>query len=412
MAGWLSELEKGYAERKPVRNVDKTVIISATRTAIGKFGGALKDSVPGQLGAVVVREVIGRAGIKGEEVDEVIMGNVLAGGHGMNIARQTAIYAGLPNDTPAYSVNKVCGSGLKSVVLGAQAISLGDDSIVVAGGVESMSSSMYALRKARWGIKMGNDQVVDTMVSDGLWDVFNNIHMGETAEILAERYTITRQEQDEFAVKSQNKAEAAIKAGRFKDEIVPVSLPQQKGTPNVFDTDEFPRFGTNIETLSKLKPAFKKDGTVTAGNASGINDGAAAVLLMSEKTAQEKGLKPLATIISYGYCAVPPEIMGIGPVCATKIALEKAGLTLDQVDLIEENEAFAAQSIAVDRELHLKPERVNVNGGAIALGHPIGASGTRILVTLLHEMVKRDSKTGLATLCIGGGQGVALLVSR
>lgn len=392
--------------------VDRTVIISATRTAIGKFGGALKDSSPGRLGAVVLKEVIRRAEIKPEDVDEVILGNVLAGGHGMNIARQAAIWAGFPNDTPAYSVNKVCGSGLKSVVLGSQAISLGDDNIVVAGGVESMSTSMYALRKARWGIKMGNDQVIDTMVSDGLWDVFNDIHMGGTAEILAERYIITRQEQDEFSVRSQNKAEAAIKAGRFKDEIVPVSVPQQKGAPSVFEVDEFPRFGTNIEALSKLKPAFKKDGTVTAGNASGINDGAAAVLLMSEKTAQEKGLKPLATIMSYGYCAVPPEIMGIGPVCATKIALEKAGLTLDQVDLIEENEAFAAQSIAVDRDLHWKPERVNVNGGAIALGHPIGASGARILVTLIHEMVKRDSKTGLATLCIGGGQGIALLVNR
>ena len=392
--------------------VGRTVIVSATRTAIGKFGGALKDSSPGQLGAVVVKDVLGRAKIMPDEVDEVIMGNVLSGGHGMNIARQAAIWAGLPNDTPAYSVNKVCGSGLKSVVLGAQAISLGDDSIVVAGGVESMSTSMYALRKARWGMKMGNDQVVDTMISDGLWDVFNDIHMGGTAEILAERYKITRQEQDEFSVRSQNKAEVAIKAGRFKEEIVPVSIPQSKGAPSVFDTDEFPRFGTNIESLSKLKPAFKKDGTVTAGNASGINDGAAAVLLMSEEKARERGLKPLATIMSYGYCAVPPEIMGIGPVCATKIALEKAGLTLDQVDLIEENEAFAAQSIAVDRELRCKPERVNVNGGAIALGHPIGASGTRILVTLLHEMVRRGSKTGLATLCIGGGQGISLLVSR
>jgi acetyl-CoA C-acetyltransferase len=390
----------------------KTVIVSATRTAIGKFGGTLKDVIPGRLGAIVVGDAVKRVGVKPSEVDEVIMGNVLSGGHGMNIARQSALWAGFPNEVPAYCVNKVCGSGLKSVLLGTQAIALGDDDIVVAGGVESMSTSMYALSKARWGMRMGNQEATDMMIRDGLWDIFNDIHMGVTAENLAERYKITRQEQDEFSVKSQNKAEAAIKAGKFKDEIIPVSLPQHKGEPVVFDTDEFPRFGTTIEGLSKLKPAFKKDGTVTAGNASGINDGAAAVVLMSEEIAKEKGLRPMATVLSYAHCAVPPEIMGIGPVCATKKALERSGLKLDDIELIEENEAFAAQSIAVDKELHMKAERINVNGGAIALGHPIGASGARILVTLLHEMVKRDVHRGLATLCIGGGQGIAVVVVR
>jgi acetyl-CoA C-acetyltransferase len=395
-----------------VNELGKAVIVSATRTAIGKFGGALADVAPGRLGAVVVKDAIGRVGVEPREVDEVIMGNVLSGGHGMNIARQSALWAGLPNEVPAYCVNKVCGSGLKAVLLGAQAISLGDDKVVVAGGVESMSTAMYALPKARWGMRMGQQEVTDMMVRDGLWDVFNDVHMGETAEILAERFGISRTEQDEFAVKSQNKSEAAIKAGRFKDEIVPVSVPQHKGEPISFDTDEFPRFGTNLESLSKLRPAFRKTGTVTAGNASGINDGAAAVVLMSEEKANEMSLKPLATVISYAYCGVPPEIMGIGPVCATKKAVEKAGLGLADIDLIEENEAFAAQSIAVDRELKWDPSKVNVNGGAIALGHPIGASGARILVTLLHEMVKRDSRKGLATMCIGGGQGIALVVGR
>lgn len=390
--------------------VKKAVIVSAARTAIGKFGGSLKELAPGSLGAVVLKDVVKRANVEPKEVNEVIMGCVLQGAHGMNVARQASIYAGYPVETPAYCCNKVCGSGLKSVLLGAQAIMLGDDDTVVAGGIESMSTAMYALRKARWGMRMGNDEAIDTMVNDGLWDIFNNIHMGVTSEILAEKYRITRQEQDEFSAHSQNKAEAAIKAGRFEDEIVPVMIPQPKGDPVKFDTDEFPRFGTTVETLSKLKPAFKKDGTVTAGNSSGINDGAAAVLLMSEEKAKEHGLRPLAEIVSYGYCAVPPEIMGIGPVCAVNIALKKAGMTLDQMDLIEENEAFAAQSIAVDRELHFEKGRLNVNGGAIALGHPIGASGTRILVTLLHEMRRRGSRYGLASLCIGGGMGISLIV--
>jgi acetyl-CoA C-acetyltransferase len=390
----------------------QVAIVSGARTAIGKFGGMLKDLDPGHLGAVVLKEVAQRANVPPAEVDEVIMGNVLAGGHGMNVSRQSALWAGYPVTVPAYVVNKVCGSGLKAVLMGAQAIMLGDDNIVVAGGVESMSTSMYALRNARWGLRMGNGEAIDMMVNDGLWDVFNDIHMGMTAEALADKYKISRQEQDALAAQSQNRAEAAIKAGKFKDEIVPVTVPQHKGPPAVFDTDEFPRFGTTPEILSKLKPAFKKDGTVTAGNSSGINDGASAVVLMSEEKVKEKGVDPLGWIVSYGYCAVPPEIMGIGPVCATKTALKKAGLGLDDIDLVEENEAFAAQSIAVDREMHWNQDVTNVNGGAIALGHPIGCSGNRILVTLLHEMKKRNIEHGLATLCIGGGMGIALVVRR
>ncbi|MCX9012659.1 MAG: acetyl-CoA C-acetyltransferase [Candidatus Methanoperedens sp.] len=392
--------------------MNKVVIVSATRTAIGKFGGSLKDIGPGQLGSVVVKDVLKRVNFDPGEVDEVIMGSVLTGGQGMNVARQSSIWGGLPIKVPAYTVNKVCGSSLKSVILGAQAVMLGDDNVVLAGGTESMSTSRYALPKARWGIRMGNDEITDTMIYDGLWDIFNNIHMGVTAENLAEKYSISREEQDEFAAKSQNKAEAAIKAGKFKEEIVPVPVPQPKGEPLIFDTDEFPRFGTTKETLSKLKPAFKKNGTVTAGNASGVNDGAAAVLLMSEEKAKEKGLSPMATVVSYGYCGVPPEIMGMGPVCASSTALSRADLTTDDIDLIEENEAFAAQSIAVDRELRWDLNKVNVNGGAIALGHPIGASGTRILVSLLYEMKRRDSTYGLATMCIGGGMGIAMVVKR
>lgn len=392
--------------------MNKAVIVSATRTAVGKFGGSLKDVTPSQLGSVVLKETIKRADVEPDEINEVIMGNVLSGGQGMNIARQAAIMAGFPVKMPCYCVNKVCGSGLKSVVLGAQSIVLGDENIVLAGGVESMSTAMYALKKARWGMRMGNDEVLDMMIYDGLWDIFNNIHMGMTAENVAEKHNISREDQDEFAAKSQNKAEAAIKAGKFKDEIVPVSVPQPKGEPALFDTDEFPRFGTTKEILAKLKPAFKKEGTVTAGNASGINDGAAAVLLMSEDKAKDKGLETLATIESYGFCGVPPEIMGMGPVCATGKVLERAGLTLDEIDLIEVNEAFAAQSIAVSRELGWDMDRVNVNGGAIALGHPIGASGTRILVTLLYELMRRKGTYGLATLCIGGGMGIAMLIRR
>lgn len=392
-----------------MRNV---VIASACRTAVGKFGGSLKELTPGQLGSVVLKDALKRAGVKSSEIDEVIMGNVLSAGHGQNVARQAAMAAGIPVEVSSYCVNKVCGSGLKSVILGAQAIMLEDADAVLAGGMESMSQAPYVLKKARWGARMGNDELVDLMIHDGLWDIFNNYHMGVTAENVAQKFGISREEQDEFSAKSQNKAEAAIKAGRFKEEIVPVALTQPKGEPVLFDTDEFPRFGTTKDALAKLKPAFKKDGTVTAGNASGINDGAACVLLMSEEKAREKGIEPLATIKSYGIAGVPPEIMGTGPIGASKKALHRAGLSAKDLDLVEANEAFAAQSIAVNRELGLAPDIVNVNGGAIALGHPIGASGARILVTLLYELKRRNGTHGLATLCIGGGQGVALVVKR
>ncbi len=392
--------------------MNNVVIVSATRTAVGKFGGNLKDFSPGQLGSAVLKDALKRVNVEPGEVEEVVMGNVLSAGHGQNVARQAAIGAGIPEEVPSFCVNKVCGSGLKSVVLGAQAIMLGDADVVLAGGIESMSMAPYALKKNRWGAKMGNDEVVDLMIYDGLWDVFGNYHMGITAENVAEKYDVTREEQDEFSAKSQNKAESAIKAGKFKEEIAPTVIPQPKGEPVLFDMDEFPRFGTTKEILAKLKPAFKKDGTVTAGNASGINDGAAAVLLMSEEKAKDKGLKPLATIQSYGLCGVPPELMGLGPICATKKAIERAGIAASKLDLIELNEAFASQSIAVTRELGLNPDKVNVNGGAIALGHPIGASGTRILVTLLHELRRSKGTYGLATLCIGGGQGIAMVVKR
>ncbi|MCZ7359973.1 MAG: acetyl-CoA C-acetyltransferase [Candidatus Methanoperedens sp.] len=392
--------------------MNNVVIVSATRTAVGKFGGSLKDFSPGQLGSVVLKDALKRANIEQSEVEEVVMGNVLSAGHGQNVARQAAIGAGIPKEVPSFCVNKVCGSGLKSVVLGAQSIMLGDADVVLAGGMESMSMAPYALKKNRWGAKMGNDEVVDLMIYDGLWDVFGNYHMGITAENVAEKYGVTRQDQDEFSANSQNKAEAAIKAGKFKEEIVPIAIPQPKGEPVLFDTDEFPRFGTTKENLAKLKPAFKKDGTVTAGNASGINDGAACVLLMSEEKAKEKGLTPLATIKSYGFCGVPPETMGMGPVCATRKAIERADIATGKLDVIELNEAFASQSIAVSGELGLNPDRVNVNGGAIALGHPIGASGARILVTLLNELTRRKGTYGLATLCIGGGQGIAMVVKR
>jgi len=392
--------------------MNNVVIVSATRTAVGKFGGSLKDFSPGQLGSVVLKDALKRANIEQSEVEEVVMGNVLSAGHGQNVARQAAIGAGIPKEVPSFCVNKVCGSGLKSVVLGAQSIMLGDADVVLAGGMESMSMAPYALKKNRWGAKMGNDEVVDLMIYDGLWDVFGNYHMGITAENVAEKYGVTRQDQDEFSANSQNKAEAAIKAGKFKEEIVPIAIPQPKGEPVLFDTDEFPRFGTTKENLAKLKPAFKKDGSVTAGNASGINDGAACVLLMSEEKAKEKGLTPLATIKSYGFCGVPPETMGMGPVCATRKAIERAGIATGKLDVIELNEAFASQSIAVSGELGLNPDKVNVNGGAIALGHPIGASGTRILVTLLNELTRRKGTYGLATLCIGGGQGIAMVVKR
>jgi len=392
--------------------MNNVVIVSAVRTAIGKFGGSLKDTSPVQLGSVVLKETMKRAGLAGSEVSEVIMGNVLSAGHGQNIARQAAMSAGVPIEVSAFGVNKVCGSGLKSVILGAQAIMLGDADIILAGGIESMSTSPYALRKARWGAKMGNDELVDLMIYDGLWDIFNNYHMGVTAENVAAKFGISRDEQDDFSAKSQNKAEAAIKGGKFKDEIVPVLIPQPKGEPIQFEIDEFPRFGTTKEALAKLKPAFKKDGTVTAGNASGINDGAAAVLLMSEERAKQKGLEVLATIKGYATTGVAPDVMGTGPINASKKALQRANLSAGQLDVIEANEAFAAQAIAVNREMGWNLDRVNVNGGAIALGHPIGASGARILVTLIHELRRRKATNGLATLWIGGGMGAAIVIKR
>ncbi len=392
--------------------MQEVVIVSATRTAIGKFGGALKDIPPGKLGAEVLKDALTRGKVEAGDVDEVIMGNVLSGGQGMNVARQCSIWAGLPVSVPAFSVNKVCGSGLKSVALGAQSIMLGDNKIVLAGGTESMSSAMFALPHARWGMKMGNGETVDTMISDGLWDVFNQMHMGMTAENLAEKYGISREEQDRFAMQSQNKAEKAIKSNLFKDEIVPINVPAPKGDPVIFDTDEFPRFGSNMEGLAKLKPAFKKNGTVTAGNASGVNDGAAAVLLMSREAAEGRGIKPMATIEGFSSCALEPAIMGVGAACAARSVLSRTELAMSDIDLVEENEAFAAQSIAVDRELGWDAHKINVNGGAVALGHPIGASGTRILVTLLYEMERRSAEYGLATLCIGGGQGIAMVLRR
>lgn len=390
----------------------EVVIVSAVRTAIGAFGGGLKDVAAVDLGATVLKEAINRAGIKGEQVQEVIMGNVLQAGLGQNVARQAVIKAGLPNEVPAFTLNKVCGSGLRAVSLACQMIKAGDADVIVAGGMESMSKAPYILQTARWGQRMGNGQMVDTMINDGLWDAFNNYHMGITAENIAEQWGLTREEQDAFALASQEKAEKAIKEGRFKDEIVPVLIPQRKGEPKVFDTDEYPKLGTTLESLAKLKPAFKKDGTVTAGNASGINDGAAALVIMSADKAKELGITPLAKITSYGSAGLEPSIMGYGPFHSTKVALEKANLTIEDIDLIEANEAFASQSLAVGKDLKFDMEKVNVNGGAIALGHPIGASGARILVTLLHEMNKRDAKKGLATLCIGGGMGTALIVER
>lgn len=390
----------------------EVVIVSAVRTPIGAFGGSFKDVSAVKLGAVVVKEALARANVKPELVDEVIFGSVLQAGLGQNVARQVAIAAGIPNEVPSMTINKVCGSGLKTVILGAQAIMTGDADIIVAGGTENMSMAPYLLPNARWGYRMGDGAIIDYMVHDGLTDIFNNYHMGITAENIAEQWNITREEQDKFALESQQRAERAIKEGRFKDEIVPVEVPQKKGDPIIVDTDEHPRFGTTLEALAKLKPAFKKDGTVTAGNASGINDGAAAVVLMSKEKAEELGIKPLVTIVSYASAGVDPKIMGYGPVPASQKALAKANMTIEDIDLVEANEAFAAQALAVMKGLGLDPEKTNVNGGAIALGHPIGCSGTRILVTLIHEMIKRDAKTGLATLCIGGGQGTALIVKR
>ena len=389
------------------------VIASACRTAIGTFGGTLKDVPAAELGAIVVKEAVKRAGIKPEMVDEVIFGNVLQAGLGQNIARQVTLKAGLPIETTAMTINIVCGSGLKSVALAANQILAGESQIVVCGGTENMSAAPYAIPSARWGARMNNSKMIDVMVNDGLWDAFNQYHMGITAENVAEKYGITREMQDEFAVASQSKAEAAIKAGKFKDEIVPVVIHGKKGD-TVFDTDEHPKFGTTLEKVAKLKPAFKRDGgTVTAANASGINDSAAALVVMSKEKADELGIKPLATIVSYATGGVDPSIMGVGPVPAVTKAMARANMTVDDFDLIEANEAFAAQSLAVAQDLKFDMSKVNVNGGAIALGHPIGASGARILVTLLYEMQKReDAHTGLATLCIGGGQGQALIVKK
>ncbi len=388
------------------------VIVSAARTPIGSFGGTLKDTKAVTLGGIACKGAIERAGIDPAIIDEVLLGNVLQGGLGQNVARQVAFAAGVPKEVPAMTINKVCGSGLRAIGLAASIIRAGDAEVILAGGTESMSMSNYAMPAARWGARMGDSKIVDMMTNDGLTDAYNNYHMGVTAENICEQWGLTREELDAFAANSQQKAEAAVTAGRFKDEIVPVVISSKKGDI-VFDTDEYPKFGTTVESLGKLRPAFKKEGgMVTAGNASGINDSAAAVIVMSKEKAEELGLTPLCTIKSYASAGVDPKIMGIGPVPASQKALEIAGLTIDDMDLIEANEAFAAQSVAVGKDLGIDPAKLNVNGGAIALGHPIGASGCRIFVTLLHEMMKRDSKYGLATLCIGGGMGTSLIIER
>ncbi|MGF6694669.1 acetyl-CoA C-acetyltransferase [Metapseudomonas resinovorans] len=388
------------------------VIVAATRTAIGSFQGALANIPAPELGAAVIRQLLAQTSLDGAEVDEVILGQVLTAGSGQNPARQAAILAGLPHAVPAMTLNKVCGSGLKALHLAAQAIRCGDAEVIIAGGQENMSLAPYVMPGARTGLRMGHAKLVDTMIQDGLWDAFNDYHMGITAENLVEKYGISREAQDAFAAASQQKAVAAIEGGRFVDEITPILIPQRKGDPVAFATDEQPRAGTTAEALAKLKPAFKKDGSVTAGNASSLNDGAAAVLLMSAAKAKALGLPVLARIASYANAGVDPAIMGIAPVSATRRCLEKAGWNLADLDLIEANEAFAAQALSVGQELGWDAGKVNVNGGAIALGHPIGASGCRVLVSLLHEMIKRDAKKGLATLCIGGGQGVALAIER
>jgi acetyl-CoA C-acetyltransferase len=388
------------------------VIAGALRTAIGKFGGTLAKTPAPELGATVIRALLERTGVAPEAISEVILGQVLTAGSGQNPARQASIRAGLPHAVPAMTINKVCGSGLKAVMLAAQAIRCGDADIVVAGGQENMSASPHVLPGSRDGFRMGDAKLVDTMIVDGLWDVYNQYHMGTTAENVAKKYEISRRQQDEFAVASQNKAEAAQKAGRFKDEIVPVMIPQRKGDPVAFAQDEFPKAGTTIESVAGLKPAFAKDGSVTAANASGLNDGAAAMLVMTAERAKSLGLAPLARIHAYASSGVDPAIMGMGPVPASRRCLEKAGWTPAQLDLMEINEAFAAQACAVNKEMGWDTSKINVNGGAIALGHPIGASGARVLVTLLHEMARRNARKGLASLCIGGGMGVALAVER
>jgi len=392
--------------------MEQVAIVGAVRTPVGSFGRSLTGISAVQLGVIALKEVFRRYALEPSQVDEVILGNVLQAGQSQNPARQVSIHAGIPHEVPAYTVNKVCASGMKSVFLGAQAIMLGDAEVIVSGGIENMSQAPYASLTARWGCRMGDAKLVDLMVLDGLSDAFHGYHMGNTAENVAVKFGISREDQDRFALSSQQKAEAAIKAGRFKDEIVPVEIPQKRGKPILFDTDEHPRFGTTLEALAKLPPAFKPDGTVTAGNASGINDGAAIILLMSARKADSLGLKPLAIIRSFASSGVDPAIMGIGPVRAGQKALAKAGWTVRDLNLIEANEAFAAQSVAVNREMGWDLSKVNVNGGAVALGHPIGASGARILTTLLYEMAKRGAKKGLATLCIGGGQGSAICVER
>jgi len=391
--------------------MNDVVIVAALRTAIGKFGGTLAKTPAPDLGAHVIKELLERTGVPGEQISEVILGQVLAAGAGQNPARQASIKAGVPHMTPSLTINKVCGSGLKATHLAAQAIKAGDADCVIAGGQENMSAAPHALFGARDGIRMGDGKLIDTMIVDGLWDVYNQYHMGVTAENVAAKWDVSRQDQDEFAAASQQKTEAAQKAGKFNDEIAPFTISTRKGDV-VFDTDEFPRHGTTAESLGSLKPAFQKDGTVTAGNASGINDGAAAVMMMSATKAKELGLEPIARIKAYSSAGVDPSIMGTGPIPASRLCLKKAGWSVDDLDLLEINEAFAAQAIAVNRDMGWDVSKVNVNGGAIALGHPIGASGCRVLVSLLHEMVRRDAKKGLASLCIGGGMGVALAVER
>ncbi|MBU6492729.1 MAG: acetyl-CoA C-acetyltransferase [Burkholderiales bacterium] len=388
------------------------VIVSAARSAVGKFGGSLAKVPAPEIGAQVVRAVLERAGLAPEQISEVILGQVLTGGSGQNVARQASIKAGLPSAVPAMTINKVCGSGLKAVMLAANAIQAGDADIVVAGGQENMSAAPHVLPGSRDGFRMGDAKLIDTMIVDGLWDVYNQYHMGITAENVAKEYGITREAQDRLAVESQNRAEAAQKAGRFAEEIVPIAIPQRKGDPVLFEQDEYIRHGATLESLAGLKPAFTKDGTVTAGNASGLNDGAAAVVVMSAKRAAELGLTPLARIAAYANAGVDPKVMGMGPVPASRRCLERAGWRVDDLDLLEINEAFAAQALAVHQQMGWDTSKVNVNGGAIALGHPIGASGCRILVTLLHEMARRGARKGLASLCIGGGMGVALAVER
>lgn len=389
------------------------VIVAAKRTPVGTFGGAFKNVTAVDLGAHAVKKTMESIGLDPKEVDELIFGNVLSAGLGQNVARQVAIQAGLAKETGAFTINKVCGSGLKTVALAAQAIKAGDAEVIIAGGTESMSRAPYVMNDARWGARMGDAKMVDTMLKDGLIDAFHDIHMGITAENIVEKYGFTREQQDELALRSQNNAEKAIRSNRFKEEIIPVEVPQRKGDPMVVDTDEHPRMGATMESLAKLRPAFKRDGgSVTAGNASGLNDGAAVIIVMSREKAEQLGLKPLAAIKAYASSGVDPKIMGTGPIPSTQKALDKVGITVADLDLIEANEAFAAQALSVITDLELNTDIVNVNGGAIAIGHPIGASGARILVTLLHEMEKRESKRGLATLCIGGGQGISLIVER